>query len=74
MGYLPAVNAPKTTFGMIYGVGVPLVIGYALYEQGMPEGVAEWAVTAVLALVAIGFALNLMNVQFNSAVAAGASS
>lgn len=63
---LPAVNAPKSTAGLIFGAGVPLVIGYALYEAGMPEGVEEWVVAVVLALVAIGFAMNLVKVQIGT--------
>lgn len=63
---LPAVNAPKSTPGLVFGAGVPLVIGYALYEAGMPEGVEEWVVAIVLALVAIGFAMNFVQVQIAS--------
>jgi len=63
---LPAVNAPKSTPGLVFGAGVPLVIGYALYEAGMPEGVEEWVVAVVLALVAIGFAMNLVKVQIGT--------
>jgi hypothetical protein len=68
--YLPAVNAPKSTIGAVYGAGVPLVIGYALYESGMPEDVSEWAVAIVLALVAVGFLMNLIQVQIAAAPAA----
>ena len=73
MNYLPAVDAPKSTPGMIYAIGVPVVIGYLLYDQGMPEGAAEWVASVILALVALGFTLNMVKVQFNSAVAAGAT-
>lgn len=69
---LPAVDAPKSTAGMIYGAGVPLVIGYALYEAGMPEDAAEWAVALVLLLVAVGFAMNLFTVQLKSAATTAA--
>lgn len=65
-GVLPAVDAPKSTAGMIYGAAVPLTIGYALYEAGMPEGAGEWAVAIVLLLVAVGFAMNLFTVQLAS--------
>lgn len=67
---LPAVNAPKSTPGLIFGAGVPLVIGYALYEAGMPEGAEEWVVAIVLALVAIGFAMNLVQVQIKQSAPA----
>lgn len=62
-GYLPGSSVPKSTLGMVYAIGVPLIVGYALYEGGMPEGWHEWLVSIVLALVAAGFALNLLNVQ-----------
>lgn len=62
-GYLPGSTTPKSTLGMVYAIAVPLVIGYALYEGGMPEGWHEWLVSIVLGLVAAGFALNLVNVQ-----------
>lgn len=64
--YLPAVDATKSTAGMIYGAGVPLVIGYALWQGGMPEDVEEWVVAVVLAIVAIGFAMNFLQVQIAS--------
>lgn len=64
---LPAVNAPKSLAGAIYGAGVPLVIGYGLYKSGMPEDATEWAIAALLVLVALGFAMNFISVQIASA-------
>lgn len=69
---LPAVNAPKSLAGAVYGAGVPLVIGYGLYKAGMPEDATEWVITAVLALVALGFALNFVSTQIAAAPAATA--
>lgn len=69
-GILPAVDAPQSTMGKVYGAAIPLTIGYALYEAGMPEDVGEWAVAIVLLLVAVGFAMNLVKVQFAAATTA----
>jgi len=71
-GFLPAVDAPASTVGKVYAAGVPLVIGYALYDAGMPEGAAEWAVAIVLLLVALGFAMNLVQVQLAATAAPAA--
>lgn len=70
--YLPAVDAPKSTMGAVYAVGVPLVIAYAIYEGGMPEDWEEWLVVIVLAAVALGFLANAFSVQFAAAPAATA--
>lgn len=64
---LPAVDAPKSTAGLIYGAGVPLALGYIVFERGMPEDATEWALAIVLLLVAVGFAMNLVSVQIKSA-------
>lgn len=66
---LPAVNSPKSLAGAVYGAGVPLVIGYGLYKSGMPEDTVEWAIAAVLLLVAVGFAMNFVQVQIKPATA-----
>ena len=70
--FLPAVDAPKSTVNAIYGAGIPVVILYALYEAGMPEDAAEWIVSIVLLLVAVGFAMNFISVQMKPAVPATA--
>lgn len=71
-GVLPAVDAPASTIGKVYGAIVPVTIGYALYEAGMPSDAAEWAVAVVLLLVAVGFAMNLFTVQFAATAAPAA--
>lgn len=67
--FLPAVDSSKSIAGAVYGAGVPLVVGYALYKGGMPEDVTEWLIAAVLLLVAVGFAMNFVQVQIKPATA-----
>lgn len=52
-------------------MAVPVVIGYAIFADGMPEAWHEWVVAVLLLLVAVGFAINLFTVQF-AGIAGGA--
>ncbi len=70
---LPAVDAPASTMGKVYGAAVPLTIGYALHDAGLPSGAGEGRGAVGLLLGAVGFARTLFTVQFASSTAATAA-
>lgn len=71
--YLPVESSNPSAVGKFWGIAATVTIGYVLFEGGMPEGIVEWIVAIVLALIALGFVANLAVTQFAAAAAPGAA-
>lgn len=71
--YLPVESSNPSIVGKFWGIAATATIGYVLFEGGMPDGVVEWLVAIVLALIAAGFIANLIVTQFAAAPAPGAA-